>query len=231
MSIKDANIFIVEDEPQINRLIELVLLSDGYTNIDKYFDGQEALEKIKEKKPNLVLLDVMLPSLDGFSLCKKIKSDDDLNNTQIIMLTARKMEEDILKGFENGAIDYVSKPFSNKILLARINAHLSNSNITSAILKYKNIVLDDSKKTTYVKNREIELTKFEYIILKLFMKNVGIVFSRSQILSHLRGDDGFNVSERAVDVQIVNLRKKLGSSGSDIETIRGIGYKIRELNQ
>ena len=231
MSIKDANIFIVEDEPQINRLIELVLLSDGYTNIDKFFDGLEAFEKIKEKKPDLVLLDVMLPSMDGFSVCKKIKSNSDLNNTQVIMLTARKMEEDILKGFENGAIDYVSKPFSNKILLARVNAHLSNSNITTSVLKYKDIILDDSKKTVYVENREIELTKFEYIILKLFISNIGIVFSRSKILSYLRGDDGFNVSERAIDVQIVNLRRKLGPSGSDIETIRGLGYKIKELNR
>ena len=228
MSIKDANIFIVEDEPQINRLIELVLLSDGYTNIDKFFDGLEAFEKIKEKKPDLVLLDVMLPSMDGFSVCKKIKSNSDLNNTQVIMLTARKMEEDILKGFENGAIDYVSKPFSNKILLARVKAHLQNTKLTKDIYEYNGITMDDSKKAVYTKNNSIELTNFEYRIFKIFLKNTGRVFSRAQLLEHLRGEDGLNVSERAVDVQILNLRRKLKDIADCIETIRGVGYRLKD---
>ena len=121
--IKDAKILIVEDEEHINRLIELVLISDGYYRVKKAFDGLEALKIIIEDKPDLILLDVMLPELDGFSLCKKIKVSKDLSHIQIIMLTAKKMEEDVLKGFESGAIDYISKPFSNKILLARIKAH------------------------------------------------------------------------------------------------------------
>ncbi len=109
-----AKILIVEDEQHINRLIELVLISGGYYKIRKAYDGLQALEMIKNEKPDLVLLDVMLPELDGFSLCKMIKKDSALKSIQVIMLTARKMEEDILQGFENGAIDYIAKPFSRK---------------------------------------------------------------------------------------------------------------------
>ena len=227
-NFKDAKILIVEDEPQINRLIELVLQSAGYYKITKAYDGKEALDIINNNKPDLILLDVMLPEIDGFTLCKMIKEDNNLNSIQIIMLTARKMEEDILQGFENGAIDYISKPFSNKILLARIKAHLTNSNINLGTKVYKGILLDDKKKTVSIHGTQIELTKFEYIILETFMSNVGIVFSRSQLLSYLRGDDGFDVSERAVDVQIVNLRRKLGDFGANIETVRGMGYKLKE---
>lgn len=227
--ITDAKILIVEDEPQINRLIELVLQSDGYYKIKKAFDGKEALEIIATDKPDLILMDVMIPEIDGFSLCKKIKENRSFNSIQIIMLTAKKMEEDILKGFENGAVDYISKPFSNKILLARIKAHLINSNFAYTEKLYKNIILDNNRKSVKINGNSIGLTKFEFIILQTFMSNVGIVFSRSQLLSYLRGDDGFEVSERAIDVQILNLRRKLGEFGASIETVRGIGYKLKEV--
>lgn len=228
MDIKGAKILIVEDEPQLNRLIELVLQSDGFYNIKKSFDGVKALECIKTDKPDLILLDVMLPSINGFDLCKQIKNDKYLKTIQVIMLTAKKMEEDILQGFESGAIDYISKPFSNKVLLARIKAHLNNINFSTS--KYENIKIDDVKKIVTIDDTEIELTRFEYKILKILVSNVGVVFSRSQLLLYLRGDDGFNVSERAMDVQILNLRRKLGSIGANIETIRGIGYKLKEPN-
>ena len=225
---KDAKILIVEDEQHINRLIELVLISGGYYKIYKAFNGKDALEKVKKEKPDLVLLDIMIPEIDGYSLAKIIKNDDNLKYIQIIMLTAKKMEEDILKGFETGAIDYISKPFSNKILLARVNAHLGNIKINNKKI-YKNIELDDERKLVFVDGKDISLTNFEYRILQIFMENPGIVFSRSKLLSYLRGDDGFNVSERAVDVQILNLRKKLGEYSSYIETIRAAGYKLKEI--
>ena len=144
--LTDAKILIVEDEPQLNYLIELVLISAGYYKIQKAYNGPEALEIIKNDKPDLVLLDVMIQELDGFSLCKIIKNEKSLKSIQVIMLTARKKEEDILKGFENGAVDYISKPFSNKILLARIKAHLENSGIKYNDKIYKNIILNDAKK-------------------------------------------------------------------------------------
>ena len=227
-NLTEARILIVEDEPQINRLIELVLISAGYYKIQKAFDGLKALEIIKTDKPDLVLLDVMIPELDGFNLCKRIKNDASLKSIQVIMLTARKMEEDILKGFENGAIDYISKPFSNKILLARIKAHLENSGINYSNKVYKNIVLDNLKKTVKIDEKFVDLTNFEFKILETLMSNIGIVFSRSQLLQYLRGDDGFEISERAIDVQIVNLRRKLGDFGENIETVRGVGYKLKE---
>lgn len=226
MDKKGAKILIVEDEPQINRLIELVLLSDGFFNIKKAFDGAEALEIIKSDKPDLVLLDVMIPEIDGYTLCKQIKEDEFLKTIQVIMLTAKKMEEDVLKGFESGAIDYISKPFSNKILLARVKAHLNNSEYSPTT--YNNLRIDDLKKIVLLDNQQIDLTKFEFEILKIFISSPGVVFSRSQLLNYLRGDEGFNVSERAMDVQILNLRRKLGDWGANIETIRGVGYKLRE---
>ncbi len=227
-NLTEAKILIVEDEPQINRLIELVLLSAGYYKIQKAFDGLKALEIIKNDRPDLVLMDVMIPELDGFDLCKMIKNDEVLKFVQVIMLTARKMEEDILKGFENGAIDYISKPFSNKILLARIKAHLENSGINYSNKIYKNIVLDNLKKTVKIDEKSVDLTNFEFKILDILMSNIGIVFSRSQLLQYLRGNDGFEISERAIDVQIVNLRRKLGDLGESIETVRGMGYKLKE---
>ena len=229
-NINEAKILIVEDEPQINRLIELVLRSDGFYKIKKAFEGKEALEIIKSDLPDLVLLDVMIPEIDGFELCKIIKENDgDFKSIQVIMLTAKKMEEDILKGFANGAVDYISKPFSNKILLARIKAHLAISNLNSSLKTYKSIVLDNTKKIVHVDKKIIELTRFEFIILRTFMQNIGTVFSRSQLLYYLRGDDGCEISERAVDVQILNLRRKLGEVGTNIETVRGQGYKMKEI--
>ncbi len=226
--IKNSKILIVEDEHDINRLIELVLLSDGYHNIKKAYDGQEALNIIKNYMPDLVLLDVMLPEIDGFTVCKAIKQDIRLKNIPVIMLTAKKMEEDIVKGFECGAIDYVTKPFSNKILLARIRAHLAKEQ--NKILSYKTLVLNEDKRSAEIDNQEIKLTRFEFEILKLFIANVGKVYTRSQILEYLRGDDGFDISERAVDVQILNIRRKLDKLSADLETLRGVGYRLKEPN-
>jgi alkaline phosphatase synthesis transcriptional regulatory protein PhoP len=225
---KDSKILIVEDEQHINRLIELVLLTDGYYKIRKAYDGEEALKLIKEDKPDLILMDVMIPEIDGFTLCKIIKNDDYLKSIQVIMLTAKKLEDDILNGFKTGAIDYITKPFSNKILLARINAHLENVN--SDIKLYKDVVLDEKSFAVKVNNKAVELTHFEFKLIKLFISNAGKVFSRSALLQYLRGDEGFDVSERAIDVQILNLRRKLGSLGENIKTVRGFGYKLKGLN-
>lgn len=226
---KNAKILIVEDEQHINRLIELVLISDGYKNILKAFNGKTALDITIKEKPDLILLDVMIPEIDGFSLCKIIKNNEMLKSIPIVMLTARKVEEDILEGFGCGAIDYVTKPFNNKILLARINAHLGE-NLNNE-LTYKNIIIDKLKHTVQTKDGEvINLTNFEFELLCLFIENQERVYSRSQLLSYLRGDNGYEVSERAMDVQILNLRRKLGEIGANLETIRGVGYKLKDEN-
>lgn len=227
MDIKNAKILIVEDEPQINRLVEMVLISDGFYNIKKAFDGKEAIDMLKKEKPDLVILDVMLPEIDGFEVCKYIKSNTYLNKIQVIMLTAKKMEEDILTGFECGAVDYISKPFNNKILLARVKAHLNNIDFNE--ISFQDVKIDDLKKNVIINDKQINLTKYEYEILKFMLTSPGVVYSRSQILNHLRGYDSFNVSERAIDVQILNLRRKLGQFGNNIVTVRGIGYKLEDI--
>lgn len=225
---KDSKILIVEDEQHINMVNRTCFVTDGYYKIRKAYDGEEALKLIKEDKPDLILMDVMIPEIDGFTLCKIIKDDDYLKSIQVIMLTAKKLEDDILNGFKTGAIDYITKPFSNKILLARINAHLENVN--SDIKLYKDVVLDEKSFAVKVNNKAVELTHFEFKLIKLFISNAGKVFSRSALLQYLRGDEGFDVSERAIDVQILNLRRKLGSLGENIKTVRGFGYKLKGLN-
>lgn len=223
----DAKILIVEDEEHINRLIELVLQSGGYTNILKAFDGKEALNIIKSDTPDLILLDVMLPEVDGLELCRIIKNDLKLKNLPVIMLTAKKLEDDILKGFESGAVDYITKPFSSKILLARINAHLQYS-IQNKVVSYKNLLMDEVRHVAKLDNEEIKFTNFEFELMLLFITHQGRVFTRAQLLNHLRGADGFEVSERAMDVQILNLRRKLKNLGPMLETVRGLGYKLKE---
>lgn len=223
---KDAKILIVEDEPHINRLIELVLISGGYYKIRKAYDGQEALDLINQDKPDLILMDVMIPEINGLALCKIIKGNPVLKSIQVIMLTAKKLEEDVLSGFESGAVNYITKPFRNKILLARINAHLNNSGVQQ-VQTYKDLELDNERLVVKLCGETINLTHFEFKILELFLNNIDKVFSRSQLLLYLRGNDGFDVSERAVDVQILNLRRKLGDFGQNIETVRGFGYKLR----
>ena len=228
MNIKDAKILVVEDEEHINRLIELVLISDGYYKIRKAFDGMEALDLIKMDKPDLVLLDVMLPELDGFSLCKIIKEDNNFKSIQVIMLTAKKMEEDILKGFDNGAIDYISKPFSLREVIARVKAVLRRTVTTETErvperLTYQSLVIDITKKKVSIDDEEVPLTKKEFEILLLLVQNKGRVFSREDILARIWSDEVY-VLDRTIDVNITRLRKKIGVYGKCIVTRLGYGY-------
>ena len=229
--VKNSRILIVEDEESISQLIQMVLASDGFENVKVCFDGINALNLMEQWTPDIVLLDVMLPGIDGFGVCQKIKSNPIFSNVKVIMLTARKLEEDVLKGFEQGAIDYITKPFSNKILLARIKAHLSAVAVEDnkqEEFKYKDFYMNFATQVAKLGDEVINLTYSEFEIMKLLVKNVGRVYSRSQLLSVLRGDDGFDIAERAIDVQIVNLRKKLGAFGANILTVRGVGYKLDE---
>ena len=229
--VKNSRILIVEDEESISQLIQMVLASDGFENVKVCFDGINALNLMEQWTPDIVLLDVMLPGIDGFGVCQKIKANPILANVKVIMLTARKLEEDVLKGFEQGAIDYITKPFSNKILLARIKAHLSAVAVEDnkqEEFKYKDFYMNFATQVAKLGDEAINLTYSEFEIMKLLIKNVGRVYSRSQLLNVLRGDDGFDVAERAIDVQIVNLRRKLGAFGANILTVRGVGYKLDE---
>lgn len=220
-------ILIVDDEVDICDLIELNLRSNGFEEIEIANDGEQALELAQACEPDLILLDLMLPKIDGLEVCKILKSQENTRDIPIIMLTAKGAEADIVKGFEYGADDYVIKPYSNKVLIARIKAQLRNS-LVNGELSYKNLRLNVLTHLVKVDAEEIDLTYSEFAILQAFVKHVGRVYSRSELISMLRGDDGFDITERAIDVQIVNLRKKLGNFGENIETVRGVGYKLKE---
>lgn len=218
-------ILIVDDENDICELIEMCLHSNGFNNTKIANDGKSALEIAKKWQPDLILLDLMLPIVSGEEVCKALKENEITENIPIIMLTAKSSERDIIEGLDIGANDYVTKPFSNKILVARIKAQLRAVK-EFGTLKFKGIQIDLSKHIVTIDTRKIDLTFSEFEILKTLAKYPERVYSRSELISIIRGEAGYDITERVIDFQIVNLRKKLGDYGSCIETVRGIGYKL-----
>lgn len=218
-------ILIVDDENDICELIEMCLHSNGFDNTKIANDGKSALEIAKKWQPDLILLDLMLPIMSGEEVCKALKENEITENIPIIMLTAKSSERDIIEGLDIGANDYVTKPFSNKILVARIKAQLRAVK-EFGTLKFKGIQIDLSKHVVTIDTRKIDLTFSEFEILKTLAKYPERVYSRSELISIIRGEAGYDITERVIDFQIVNLRKKLGDYGSCIETVRGIGYKL-----
>lgn len=223
-------ILVVDDEEDILELVDHTLSRGGFKVI-RAMAGEEALDILRKEKPSAVLLDLMLPGMDGLTVARLIKGDQMTRNIPIIMLTARGEEPDIVIGLEIGADDYVTKPFSPRVLLARIKAVLrrrakDDTEIQKPI-SIHNIVIDLGRHQVTVDDKIMQLTFTEFAILHFLAKRPGWVFTRSQIVDAVKGDDYF-VTDRAVDVQIVGLRKKLGEAGSLIETVRGIGYRLRE---
>jgi len=225
-----SKILVVEDEADIRDLIHFNLFKEKF-DVDVCEDGYGALEAFHRFNPDLVLLDLMLPGKSGLDICREIKEIN--KNCLVIMVTARGEEEDIIKGFEMGADDYISKPFSPKVLIARVKAVLKRST-NSAIEKsndmdvvYGPFSLDLGRRKFSLENNEIELTYSEFQIMELFLKKPGQVFTRSKIVDLIRGEN-HAISDRSVDVQIVGLRKKLGSFGQEIETVRGVGYRMKD---
>lgn len=229
----NSKILIVDDEKDITDLIEMILKSNGFTNTKKVYNGEDALIKAENDMPDLILLDLMLPKVDGLTVCRKLKSSPLTEKIPIIMITAKNEESDIVMGLELGANDYITKPFSAKILIARIRNQLRNTDFETTkddrtVLKYKNLTVNKLNRSAIIDGKELNLTYSEFEMLMLFISNPGRVFTRNQLLLHLKGDAGYDVGERAVDVQILNLRRKAGSLGSDIESVRGIGYRLND---
>lgn len=229
----NSKFLIVDDEKDISDLIEMILKSNGFTNIKKAYNGEEALVKAETDLPDIILLDLMLPIVDGLTVCRKLKSNPLTEKIPIIMITAKNEESDIVMGLELGANDYITKPFSAKILIARIRNQLRNTDFETtkddrSVLKYKNLTLNKLNRSAVIDGEELNLTYSEFEMLMLFISNPGRVFTRNQLLLHLKGDAGYDVGERAVDVQILNLRRKAGSLGTDIESVRGIGYRLND---
>ncbi len=224
----NEKILIVEDDESIRDLIELTLKTEGYSQIYLANDGVQAVRMAEKYLPNLILLDIMLPEMDGLTVCSKLRKSENCKNIPIIMLTAKSEESDIVLGLELGANDYVTKPFSRKILIARIRTQLRQivTQLESTEIRYLNLVINCDTHSAKIDGIELELTLSEFEILSLFSAHVGRVYTRNQIINRLKGDD-YPVTERAIDVQIVNLRRKLGDFGTNIETIRGVGYRMK----
>ncbi|HQC43145.1 MAG TPA: response regulator transcription factor, partial [Verrucomicrobiota bacterium] len=180
--------------------------------------------------PHLILLDIMLPGMDGLTVCRKLKSDEQTASIPIIMLTAKGEESDIIVGLEMGANDYITKPFSNKVLVARIRAQLrqQNEQPDTEEIRYENLVIFPAQRRVLLNQKDVELTFTEFEILALFTRHPGRVYTRDQIISQIRGSD-YPVTDRSIDVQIVNLRRKLGPWGNYIHTVRGVGYRMNPI--
>ena len=221
-----ATIVIVEDDAVIRTVLEMALAAEGFSRVTSCARGDEGMDAIKRKKPDLVLLDVMLPGLDGFAICKRIRETPALSPTRVIMLTARTQNEDIVRGLECGADDYVTKPFDRKVLIARIHAVLSRGVLVAPSADFDGLVMDDSSHTATLDGEELKLPLGEFRILAMLAAHRGSVLARSRILNAVQSGDRFT-TERTIDVQIANLRRKLGRWASHIETIRGVGYRVK----
>ena len=223
--MKSVNILIVDDESRMRKLIKDFLMQKGYYTIEAE-DGEKALE-IFEKRKNtidLILLDVMMPKLDGWSVLRQIRQ---ISNIPIIMLTARGEEQDELFGFELGVDEYISKPFSPKILVARVDAILKRSiKKTNNIKECAGIEIDSDGRTVKVDGKQIDMSLREYELLKYLIENENIALSRDKILNNVWNYDYYGDS-RTIDSHIKKIRSKLGKKGKYIETIRGVGYKFQ----
>ena len=225
----NEKILIVDDEEDVLELVRYNLDKNGY-KVETAATGEQALAKARAKPPDLIILDLMLPGIDGLDVCKKLKNDTKTQNIPVIMLTAKGEETDIVTGLELGADDYVTKPFSPKVLVARIRRVLQRPiarDLEKASVKIHQMAIDPSRRQVLIKNKPVELTFTEFNILYTLAKRPGIVFTRYQIVDSIHGED-YLVTDRAIDVQIVSLRKKLGEYEKYIETVRGVGYRFRD---
>jgi two-component system phosphate regulon response regulator PhoB len=223
-------ILIVEDEEDVMELIRYNLAKEGF-NCDAAYNGQEALKKAQAMLPDLVLLDLMLPEVDGLEVCKRLKSSSQTEHIPIVMVTAKSDEADIVTGLELGADDYITKPFSPKVLVARVRAVLRKKTTEipekSTVVRIHDIQIDPGRHKVLVKDKAVELTSSEFGLLHFLAARPGWVFTRYQIVDAIHGTD-YPVTDRSIDVQVVGLRKKLGPAGKYIETVRGIGYRFKE---
>lgn len=223
-------ILAVDDEEDILELLRYNLSKEGY-QVKAVASGEAALVAAREFGPELILLDLMLPGLDGLEVCKRLKAHPQTQSIPIIMLTAKGEDADIVTGLELGADDYVTKPFSPRVLTARLRAILRRKPRPDAteleIVARHTLTIDPPRHQVLDNGQPIELTATEFAILHFLACRPGWVFTRNQIIEGVKGDD-YPVTDRSVDVQIVSLRRKLGDAGALIETVRGVGYRFKE---
>ena len=223
-------ILVVDDEEDILELVRFNLSKEGYQAICAE-TGERAVEMARSEMPDLIVLDLMLPGMDGLEVAKFLKNNPETQHIPIVMLTAKGEESDVVTGLELGADDYITKPFSPKILLARVKAVLrrkvADVSDGSEVVSIHNLIIHPGRHEVRVDGKPVDLTFTEFGVLSYLIRRPGWVFTRSQIVDAVRGSDYF-VTDRSVDVQIVGLRKKLGPAGQYIETVRGVGYRFKE---
>lgn len=223
-------ILVVDDEKDILELVEYNLTKNGY-RVKTVTSGEEALELIKENDYDLIILDLMLPGVDGLDLTKIIKSDKQKAGIPIVMVTAKSEEADKVAGLEIGADHYVTKPFSPRELVAIVKATLRRRPVKQeeekTVIERGGLVIHTGRHEVTLFNNKVDLTNLEFRILLTLSKKPGWVMTRYQIVDATRGE-GISVTDRSIDVHIVSLRKKLGEENNFIETVRGVGYKFRE---
>jgi two-component system phosphate regulon response regulator PhoB len=231
--VKKPSILVVEDDTDIQQLVSYNLIKAGF-NVACADTGEEALQLLSRETFDALVLDLMLPGKDGNEVCRVVRSQEDIKGLPIIMLTAKSEEDDIVSGLECGADDYVTKPFSPRVLIARLEAALRRKPDPEGVVEEQagfisrnGMEIHSGRHEVRVNGEEVHLTASEFTILELMAARPGWVFSRQQIIDQVRGYD-YSITPRAVDVQIFGLRKKLGPIGACIETVRGIGYRIRE---
>lgn len=225
----NETILIVEDEADIRELIRYNMEREGYKVVE-CASAEEANASLKRSLPDLVLLDLMLPGTDGFAFCRALRADERTARVPVIMVTARDEDADVVAGLEVGADDYMTKPFSARILSARVRAVLRRRAVEpgdeSDLLARGPIEIDRKHHAVRIEGKPVTLTLSEFKTLDLFVRRPGVVFSRYQIVDAVHGED-YPVTDRSVDVQIVGLRRKLGRHGELIETVRGVGYRMK----
>ena len=220
-------ILVVDDEEDIRELVELNLSREGYSVLTCE-TGEQALEQAAKEMPDLIVLDLMLPGIDGLEVCRRLKADPKTRRIAVVMLTAKGEEADIVTGLELGADDYVTKPFSGKVLVARVRRLLRRQKDEAderAVVSIHELTIDPGRHEVLVAGQAVAMTLTEFNILHLLARRPGRVFTRYQIVDSIHGSD-YLVTDRAVDVQIVSLRKKLGPCAKYIDTVRGVGYRF-----
>ena len=224
------SVLVVEDEEDIMEVIRFNLEKEGY-EVNHALSGEKALQLIEKKLPTLVLLDLMLPGINGLDLCRILKQNDRTKGIPVIMLTAKSEDADIVAGLEMGAEDYITKPFSPRVLLARVRTVLRRRETgvkdDSSVIQVEGMQIHPGRHEVTMGENVVDLTPSEFRILHYLARRPGWVYSRAQIIDAIRGH-GYVVTDRAIDVQVVGLRKKLGDYGKFIETVRGIGYRFRD---
>jgi two-component system, OmpR family, alkaline phosphatase synthesis response regulator PhoP len=223
-------ILVVDDEEDLLELIRYNLRKEGYA-VECVSTGELAIHEAKTHPPDLILLDLMLPAVDGLGVCKILKGNPQTQHIPIMMVTAKTEETDVVSGLELGADDYITKPFSPRVLVARIRAvlrrKLKQSLEDPTAIKIHELVIHPGRHEVRLRGEPVELTFTEFRLLQFLARKPGWAFSRAQIVDAVKGED-YPVTERSVDVQVAGLRKKLGDLGSYIETVRGVGYRFRE---